>query len=230
MTEKLGKFDGKDVIRTSISVTNAGDGLSNAMKVEPQLLHLGDKVYVVLECDVANVKFVPLSDDDSLLNRVHTLRAGAATMIDGSIVAAHLEAQAETIRKAKQQAEGYTEGDLVDAAEQAEKDAAAKAEAEAAAQAAGDGTAADDEFRTVGSATPTAPPPPEQDGLEVDADGFAGPPSNVTSIESAGGAKAASANGSTAMAKAVAKKAAAKKAPAKRPAAKKAPAKRSPKS
>lgn len=184
----LGTFDDKDVIRTSIAVTNAGDGLSSAMKVDPQLFHLGDKVYVVLECEVSDVKFRPLKDDDQLLDRVHTLRAGGATIVDEDLVREHLEAQAARIRKAKDEASGQQ--NLLDD---------------------GPGQAADDDFNTPGDAAPTAPPDPEADGLTVDGDGYAGPPEDgkVTPIKKAA-AKKAPAKKAPAR-----KRAAAKKAPSK---------------
>lgn len=97
---ELGTFDGRDVISTSLSVTNAGDGLSAAMTVEPVLLHHGDVVIVVLECEVTKIGFVEIKDTD-VLNRVHTLRAGTATIIDRDVVAEALDAQALKIEKAK---------------------------------------------------------------------------------------------------------------------------------
>lgn len=103
----LAPFDGMDVLRTTIAVTNAGDGLSEAMKVDPQEFHLGDEVFVVLRCEVAKVQFVPIKDTDAL-SRVHVLKAGDATIIDGDIVEDHLIAQAERILKAKEQAAGVT--------------------------------------------------------------------------------------------------------------------------
>lgn len=37
----LGNFSGRSVIKTAVAITNAGDGLSQAMKIEPELLELG---------------------------------------------------------------------------------------------------------------------------------------------------------------------------------------------
>ena len=120
MTTDLGTFDGKDVLRTAISVTNAGDGLSEAMKVDPTLLHLDDKVYVVLECQVAKVRFDPIKDTDAV-SRVHVLRAGTATMVDADLVQQQLTEQAERILLAKEAEAGIQrlpqyEADALDAA------------------------------------------------------------------------------------------------------------------
>jgi len=107
ITPDLGAFDGKDVLRTTIAVTNAGDGLSDALKVDPKLLHLDDKVYVVLECDVAKIRFEPIKDTDAL-SRVHVLKAGTATLVDADLVRDQLNEQAERILRAKEAEAGIT--------------------------------------------------------------------------------------------------------------------------
>lgn len=100
-TAQLGDFDGKDVLRTTIAVTSAGDGLSEALKVDPKLMHLDEKVYVVLECVVAKVRFEPIKDTDAV-SRVHVLKAGNATLVDPDLVADQLKQQAERIQLAKE--------------------------------------------------------------------------------------------------------------------------------
>lgn len=105
MTTTLSTFDGRDVIKATIAVTNAGDGLSDALKVDPQEFSLGDKVYVVLETEVAKIRFEEIKDTDALA-RVHVLKAGNATIVDGTLVAAQIAEQAERIRLAKEAEQG----------------------------------------------------------------------------------------------------------------------------
>lgn len=95
MASKLPKFDGADVTSATIAVTNAGDGLSKAMKVEPRAFHMGDKVYVVIETEVAKIRHEPVEKDNptGAQRRVHTLRAGVATVVEHELVADVLEAQ-----------------------------------------------------------------------------------------------------------------------------------------
>lgn len=102
---KLGTFDGQEVLRTTIAVTNAGDGLSEALKVEPALLHLGDKVYVVLECEVSKIRFDPIKDTDAV-SRVHTLRAGNASIVDEALVKPMVDEMAARIQAAKEAEQG----------------------------------------------------------------------------------------------------------------------------
>lgn len=96
----LGKFGGREVVAAKVKVTNAGDGLSKAVAVDPVGLDIGDKVYVVLECDVADVGFSPAKDDGRKLVRTHALKTLNATIVDEDLVRAHLDDQAERIEKA----------------------------------------------------------------------------------------------------------------------------------
>lgn len=97
----LQPFEGREVIGTSVAVRNAGDGLSKALAVDPEELHLGETVFLVLECEVTKVQFDPVKDSDDLLVRVHVLKAGDATLVAGDVVADHLESQRVRIEEAR---------------------------------------------------------------------------------------------------------------------------------
>lgn len=101
----LGDFEGRTILSTTIQVTNAGDGLSDAMKIDPVVMHHGETVYVVLECEVSKVRFDPIKDTQGVA-RVHVLKAGTATLIDGAAVEDALDAQREKIARAKEAAQG----------------------------------------------------------------------------------------------------------------------------
>lgn len=103
---KLGSFDGNDVVGTRIAVTNAGDGLSKAMKTEPRVMNIGEKVFVVLECEVTKVGFVEVTDAAGEVVRTHTLRAGTASFIDEEDVREKIAEQAERNRKLADEAKG----------------------------------------------------------------------------------------------------------------------------
>jgi len=100
----LGEFEGRKITKTTIAVTKAGDGLSTAMKIDPVLLHQGDRVYVVLECNVGKVTFDPY--DDGVAARVQNLEAGVATLIDADVVKKAIEDQRVKNERAKEQANG----------------------------------------------------------------------------------------------------------------------------
>lgn len=104
--EALSDFDGRTVGATAIKVTNAGDGLSQALQVDPQEFQLGDTVYVVLETTVAKVEHGPITEGDQVgpLCRSHSLRAGAATIVDKDLVAEQLRVQTVRIKAALEEA------------------------------------------------------------------------------------------------------------------------------
>lgn len=107
----LSDFDGRQVMKSTIAITNAGDGLSDAMKVDPQEWHHGDTAYVLLECEVAKVRHDPFDTKDLMgpLVRVHVFKAGTATIVSGDVLElakAQLAEQAERIKLAKEQEEG----------------------------------------------------------------------------------------------------------------------------
>lgn len=112
-TSKLEPYQGRDVLRTSIAIRNAGDGLSEAMGIDPNTLDIGSTVYVVLECVVDAHDHKRIKDLDAL-ELVQVLKAGTATLIDRDEVHEAVARQAEKIKRAKEDAAGvkrlpYTE-------------------------------------------------------------------------------------------------------------------------
>lgn len=101
----LTPFENQEVVGTTIKVTNAGDGLSQALKVEPVEYERGETVHVVLECKVDKVTFVGSKDNADSLIREHTLKAGVATVVDGSKVKSVLAAQKKKLAEAEGQHE-----------------------------------------------------------------------------------------------------------------------------
>lgn len=97
---KMETYEGRAVMMTTLQVTNAGDGLSQAMAIEPVLLHHHDTVFVVLECEVSKVHYEPIPETPDL-ERKHTLKAGRATIVEKDLVIDALNAQAERIQAAK---------------------------------------------------------------------------------------------------------------------------------
>ncbi len=115
MTE-LSSFDGRDVLNAAIAVTNAGDGLSAAMSVDPRELHVGEKVYLLIEAEVAKVRFEAIKDTEAL-SRVHVLRAGTATFMEPADALDAITTMADRVLKAKEAERGiarlpYEEGEL----------------------------------------------------------------------------------------------------------------------
>lgn len=98
----MSRFEGREVIGTKIAVTNAGDGLSKAMSIDPAEHKLGERVYVVMETEVTRASFEETKDFPGKLQRVERLKAGVATIVDETLVKEVLDGQ----RIAIEQAEG----------------------------------------------------------------------------------------------------------------------------
>lgn len=107
----LGDIDGIPVAGTTIAIRNAGDGLSKAMKVDPQLIHHRETVFVVIECECVDVQFPEIKDANEVM-RKHILKAGVATLVDRRAVIAALDAQRERIKAAKDAETGAMALDL----------------------------------------------------------------------------------------------------------------------
>lgn len=95
----LSKFEGREVMNVTAAIRNTGDGLSDAMNVDLVELHHGEKVYVVLECDVEKLRFDPIKDTNAL-NRVHMMKAVSATIVDEELVREALDEQQRRIDEA----------------------------------------------------------------------------------------------------------------------------------
>lgn len=105
-TSKLTPFEGADVIEATIRVTNAGDGLSEAVGIEPVEYQRGDTVYVLLETEVTRVAYEAVKADSEFLKRVHTLRAGTGTIVDANFAKESIEMQREINQRARDAAAG----------------------------------------------------------------------------------------------------------------------------
>lgn len=107
-TTELGTFEGADVSRAAIQITNAGDGLSEAVKVEPIVIHRGDTGYLVLEWECVEVRFTPADKENPHGDavRVQKLKAGTATFVDAALVGELIAEQREKNLKAKEDAAG----------------------------------------------------------------------------------------------------------------------------
>jgi hypothetical protein len=109
---KLPAFEGVSVNKSTLRLTKAGDGLSDALKLEPIALHHGDRVHLVLEGVVTQVNHRPdgkVEDGEiNELTRMHTVEAVDIAIVDEDDVAELLARNRERIKLAKDAAEGVT--------------------------------------------------------------------------------------------------------------------------
>ena len=113
----LSPFEGLDVIEAGVEIPGAAGGLREAMAVDPQEMHKGERVHVVLECEVTKVRFDPVAKDypSGDQRRVHILAVEGATIVEGDaaeLVQERLDAQRERIQLAKEAEQGIQRIDL----------------------------------------------------------------------------------------------------------------------
>lgn len=89
----LGAYRGRDIIRTSIVIRNTGDGLSESMGIDPQVLEIGEKGYVLLEYECIDHAH-PMIKDTDCLELKQVLKAGTATIVDADFAEEKIEQQA----------------------------------------------------------------------------------------------------------------------------------------
>lgn len=118
ISEKLPLFEDEPVDYAEVRITNAGDGLSEALKIAPEALHMDQEVFYVLRGEVSQINHRRKSDDGPIV-RVHTVKASQITKVDPELAREMLAKAADELEKAKAQAAGQL---LLDA----ENEAAAK--------------------------------------------------------------------------------------------------------
>lgn len=98
-------FEGHEVGKSAIRITNAGDGLSDALEMDPKALDLGDVQFYVLSGVVTQVNHVQ-KDTDGPLVRLHTIKASQITEVDPDTATAILDAAAAALAAAKAERDG----------------------------------------------------------------------------------------------------------------------------
>lgn len=105
---KLGEFEGADVRRAGVEIPNVAGGLRKAMKIQPLILHQGDRGWIAFEFVVEKIKFDPIDKDNPAgdQERIHVLSAEGVTFVDGALVADAIKQQKEAIQLAEEEAKG----------------------------------------------------------------------------------------------------------------------------
>jgi len=105
-SNQLPMFERQQVDRSAVKITKAGDGLSEALAIEPKALILGSEVFYVVRAKVRRVAHD--MDQDENVTRVHTLDVMQITEVDRSQVERMLDEAAEELQRRKDEASGQT--------------------------------------------------------------------------------------------------------------------------
>jgi len=81
----LGEFTGCEIVGSGLIVRNAGDGLSDAMELRPQVIRIGDRVGVYLEGVIKDVQHPQLKNDEGKVKRIHVLKAEQGVIVNGTV-------------------------------------------------------------------------------------------------------------------------------------------------
>jgi hypothetical protein len=96
----IDKFEGDRIARSTVKITKAGDGLSDALKIEPVVFHRGDIVYFVLKGKVRYAAFPPEKKDSDDVVRQHVIDTEDIAIVSEAEVAAMLQANRERVQTA----------------------------------------------------------------------------------------------------------------------------------
>lgn len=102
----LGEFEGAPVTQVGVEIRNASGGLNDALEVDPVVLHGGDTVWVVLQCDVTAINHKPVKGAEGNWQRVHVMRATDVTLMDAPAVKKAINDQRSRIQKYREAQKG----------------------------------------------------------------------------------------------------------------------------
>lgn len=105
-TSGLPDYGGKKVVGTTISIRNAGDGLSEGVAVDPVVYPIGSTQFVVLETVVQAHDHKSSKDSSEILLLDQVLKAGVGIVVDADLVQSMIDEQRDRIAKAKDAAAG----------------------------------------------------------------------------------------------------------------------------
>lgn len=116
----LPTFEGNAVKKAAVRITNAGDGLSAALDVEPKAYQIGERVSFVLTGTVTQINHSQ-KDEDGPIVRLHTVKSIGVTEIEDELAEKLLTASAEEVERKKAERDGQTRMGNEDAAEDRER-------------------------------------------------------------------------------------------------------------
>lgn len=107
----LPKFEGKQVVTSRIAIVGTGDGLSDALDIEPIALKHGATGYAVISWKVRDVDHTPIKKgEDAVLARKHVLATEHVMLVsedeDLVTVKVMIASNIDRIQRAKDSMEG----------------------------------------------------------------------------------------------------------------------------
>lgn len=105
LDNKLTPFEGREVIKATMVIKRAGDGLSSPLQFMPVELYEGQEVFVLLRTVVDDVSFPRIKDTETSA-RKHVLVTMEATLVDAEFAEENFRRQADRIQALREEAQG----------------------------------------------------------------------------------------------------------------------------
>lgn len=99
-TSESREFEGDEVVASSVKITKAGDGLSDALEIDPLVFHRGEEVFFVLRGKVRHVAFPPKKKGDSRVVRQHIIDCEDVAIVPEEAVAQLLVDERDRVKRA----------------------------------------------------------------------------------------------------------------------------------
>jgi len=112
---ELKDFEGRHIARATVKITAAGDGLSEALAIQPEEIELDEDRSYVLQGKCVRVSIE--TDKNGITSRVHTIKTHGISPIDPSVAAKAISQYRDETEKAKAEAQGQLMLDEEQAAE-----------------------------------------------------------------------------------------------------------------
>lgn len=101
----LGEYLGKDIIRTSVKITKAGDGLSASLGISPEVFQQGEELMILAKVKVGQHIHKPIKDTECL-ELVQEFEALTVTIVDDKTSARRIAQQENELAKAAEKKKG----------------------------------------------------------------------------------------------------------------------------
>lgn len=141
-------FGGQEVASMSVKVTNAGDGLTEALRIDPVDLKFGQRVYQVIEGFVVKAEVEPENhlDPQGKVKVKYVIKAGTSTLVDEGTVVEAINLTRDRILAAQEAAAAQAQLEGTERPTTRKDKAGAAAEAAVAGAPVGDGPHDEDGF------------------------------------------------------------------------------------
>lgn len=99
----LPEFEGMTVSKCSVRITKAGDGLSEALDLEPKAMHAGDEAFYVIKVQFTSVNHKADKKSGTLV-RVHTAEVEDIVEIDAATAVQMIDEERAELRRRQREA------------------------------------------------------------------------------------------------------------------------------